>query len=182
MTINEFRQRAQKSIEHFHDTLRTIRTGRANPALVENLQVEAYGSRMPLNQLGSISAPEPRLITISVWDKGVVDGVVNAIKNSDLGVNPNVDATLIRLNLPMMTEERRRELAKVVGKYEEETKITIRNLRREAMDEIKKREKDEKLPEGEVKNLEEQVENETKKVVQEIESIAEAKQKELMEF
>lgn len=182
MTINEFKQKADKSIEHFEETLGTIRTGRANPALVENLSVEAYGGKMPLMQIGSISAPEPRLLVISVWDKAVVNQVVNAIKNSDLGVNPNVDGTLIRINLPMMTEERRKEMTKVVGKYEEETKIAIRNLRREYLEALKKREKEEKLPEDYVKTEENNIETEVKKTVGRIEDIAAQKQKELMEI
>lgn len=182
MTINEFRQKASKSIEHFQDTLKAIRTGRANTGLVEDLQVEAYGGKMPLNQLGSIGAPEPRLLTISVWDKSVVDAIATAIKNSDLGVQPNVDGTLIRINLPMMTEERRKELAKAVGKHEEETKVAVRNLRREFLDALKKREKDEKLPEDVVKSEENNIEAEVKKFVSEIEEIAKAKEKELMEI
>lgn len=182
MTLNEFRQKAEKSIEHFTDTIKSIRTGRANPGIVENLQVEAYGGKMPMNQVASISAPEPRLLTISVWDKSLVDAVTNAIKNSDLGVNPNVDATLIRINLPMMTEERRKELTKVVGKYEEETKVAVRNLRREFLDALKRREKEEKLPEDMVKSEEANIETEVKKINAQIESIAEAKQKELMEI
>lgn len=182
MNLNDFKQKAEKAIEHFIDILKTIRTGRANSALVENLMVEAYGSKVPLQQVASINVPEPRLITLSVWDKSQVDAVVLAIKNSDLGVNPNVDGTLIRLNLPMMTEERRKELVKVVGKYEEETKVSIRNLRREILDVIKKREKDEKLPEDVVKTEEANVETEVRKYNTQIEEIAKTKQKELMEI
>jgi ribosome recycling factor len=182
MTISEFKQKASKSVEHFEDTLKAIRTGRANPGLVEDLQVDAYGGKMPLMQLGSISAPEPRLLTIALWDKSVVDAVVNAIKNSDLGVQPNVDGTLIRINLPMMTEERRKDLVKVVGKHEEETKVAVRNLRREFLDALKKREKDEKLPEDMVKTEEANIEVEVKKVVTQIEEVAKAKEKDLMEI
>ncbi len=182
MSIHDFKQKAEKAIDHFTDTIRTIRTGRANPGIVENLQVEAYGGKMPLMQISSISAPEPRLIAISVWDKSLVDAAVNAIKNSDLGVNPNVDGTLIRLNLPMMTEERRKELTKVVGKYEEESKVAIRNLRREFLDALKKKEKDEKLPEDFVKSEENKIEAEVKNLNNRVETLSEGKKKELMEI
>jgi ribosome recycling factor len=150
--------------------------------LIENLQVDAYGSKMPLFQVATIGAPEPRLLTLSVWDKGLVDAVVVAIKNSDLGVNPQVEATLIRLNLPMMTEERRKELTKVVGKYAEETRIVLRNTRRDFLDALKKRETEEKLPEGVVKSEEEKIDLEIKKFNELVEQISETKQKELMQI
>ncbi len=180
MTLNDFKQKAQKALEHFEDTLKTVRTGRANPSLVEDLQVDAYGSKMPLMQLASISAPEPRLITISAWDKDVVNNIVDAIKNSDLNLNPTVDSTLIRLNIPSMTEERRKELVKVVGKHAEDCKIVLRNIRREFLDDVKRREKDEKLPEGEVKSEEQKVDTEIKAFNDKIDSIADGKEKELM--
>lgn len=180
MTIAEFKQKASKAIEHFEETLRTVRTGRANPSLVENLEVDAYGSKMPLMQLASISAPEPRMISISVWDKDVVNNIVEAIKKSDLNLNPTVDTTLIRLNIPAMTEERRKELVKLVGKYAEDTKISLRNIRREFMDDLKKREKDLKLPENEVKSEENKVDTEIKSFNDQVDKIAGEKEKELM--
>lgn len=180
MTINDFKQKAAVAIQHFEETLQTVRTGRANPALVENLEVEAYGSRMPLNQLASISAPEPRMISISAWDKDVVNAIAEAIKKSDLNLNPAVDGTLIRLNIPAMTEDRRKELTKVVGKYAEDCKIVLRNIRREFMDDLKKREKDLKLPENEVKSEEQKVDTEIKSFNEQIDRLGEAKEKELM--
>jgi ribosome recycling factor len=182
MTLNDFKEKAQKAVDHFSDTLKTIRTGRANPSLIENIQVDAYGARTPMFQVASIAAPEPRLLTLSVWDKSLVDAVVVAIKNSDLGVNPQVEATLIRLNLPMMTEERRKELTKVVGKYAEDCKIVLRNTRREFLDDLKKREAAEKLPEGVVKSDEEKVDVEVKRFNETVEQIADSKQKELMQI
>jgi ribosome recycling factor len=182
MTISEFNQRSAKIIEHFTSTLRQIRTGRATPSLIENLMVDAYGSKMPLMQIATIGAPEPRILTISVWDQSVVNSVVEALKNSDLGVNPSVDGTLVRINLPAMTEERRLELGKVVGKYAEESKISGRNLRKEYLDDVKKDEKDKKLTENEVKSEEEKIDKETKLLNEKIEDIAKQKQKELMEF
>lgn len=182
MTINEFKDKAQKSIDHFVEKMKTIRTGRANPSLIEGLPVDAYGSRMPLVQVSSISAPEPRLLTVSVWDQSLVEGVVQALKQSDLGVNPSVDGNLIRINLPIMTEERRAELSKVVGKYEEEAKVALRNHRRDFLDDVKRREKEEKLPEAVVKSEEEKIEQEIKKLNEQISSLADGKRKELMEM
>jgi len=182
MTINDLRQRAQKTIDHFTDTLKTIRTGRANPSLVENLMVDAYGSKMPLQQLAAISAPEPRLLTITVWDQSLTEAVIKAIKNSELGVNPTSEANLIRINIPPMTQERRQEFVKIVGKYEEETKVSLRNIRRECMDDLKKREKEEKLPENQVKTEEETIDKETRKFTDQVEELSNKKQKELMEL
>ncbi len=182
MDINEFRQKAQKALDHYSETLSTIRTGRASPSLIENLQVDAYGQKMPLFQVATIGAPEPRLLTLSVWDKGLVDAVVKAIKESDLGVNPQTEATLIRLSLPMMTEERRKEMTKVVGKYGEEARIAIRNARRDYLDVLKKKEKDENLPEGIVKLEEEKADIEVKKYNDQVEQMSDAKQKDLMQF
>jgi len=182
MTINEFHERADKVIEHFGNIIKTIRTGRATPSLIENLQVDAYGAKTPLFQIANIGAPEPRILTISVCDQSLVNSVVEAIKNSDLGVNPNVDSTLIRLNLPPMTEERRKELTKVVGKYAEEAKIAARNLRRAYLDDVKKDEKEKNLPEGVVKSEEEKIDKETKLLTEKIDTISADKQKELMEF
>jgi ribosome recycling factor len=180
MTINHFKENAQKAVLHFEDVLKTIRTGRANPALVENLEVNAYGSKMPLMQLATISVPEPRLISISAWDKDIVPAIVEAIKKSDLNLNPTVDTTLIKLNIPPMTEERRKELIKLVGKYAEDAKIVLRNIRQEFRDSLKKREKDEKIPENEVKNEESKLEAEMKVFNEKIDEIAENKSKELM--
>ncbi len=182
MTIDDFRQKSQKTVDHFNDTLKTIRTGRATPSLIENLQVDAYGSKMPLFQIASIGSPEPRILTITVWDQSLADSVADAIKKSDLGVNPSVEANLLRLNFPPMTEERRKELTKVVGKYAEEAKIALRNVRKDFLDALKRREKDENLPEGVVKGEEEKVDAEIKKFNAQIEAISDQKQKELMEF
>lgn len=180
MTISDFKQKAAKAVEFFEENLKSVRTGRANPGLIENLMVEAYGSKMPLIQLASISAPEPRLLTISVWDRTVVDDVVEAIKNSDLNLNPVVDTTLIRLNIPAMTEERRKELVKSVGKLSEETKISLRNIRHEFLSALKKREEELKLPENEVKAEEAKVDIEIKSFNEQIDQIAKVKEEELM--
>lgn len=180
MTINDFKQKAEKAIEHYQETLKTLRTGRATPSVIEDMLIDAYGSKMPLMQLATISAPEPRVLSISVWDKAVVDPIVEAIKNSDLGVNPNVDTNLIRLNFPQLTEDRRRELTKVVGKYAEECKISLRNIRREFMDDLKLRAKDQNLPENTVKSEEENVDKEIKLFNDKVDQIGKTKEQELM--
>jgi ribosome recycling factor len=182
MTINEFKDRAEKAVNHFGEVLKSIRTGRANPSLIENIPVDAYGSKMPMYQVASISAPDPKFLSVSVWDKELVDAVIAALKTSEIGGNPSVDGSLIKINLPPMTEERRVEMTKIVGKYEEESKIGIRNLRHEFLDELKKAEKEQKLPESFVKTEEENIDRETKKINEEIEKISAEKKKELMEF
>lgn len=180
MTINDFKQKAEKVVKFFEENLKTIRTGRANPGLVENLMIEAYGSRMPLMQLATISVPEPRLLTVSVWDKNLIENIVEAIKKSDLNLNPIVDDSLIRLNIPPMTEERRKELAKLVGKLSEEAKIALRNIRHEFLSALRKREQELKLPENEVKAEETKVDVEIKSFNERIDKIAKAKENELM--
>ena len=180
MTINDFKQKVAKGVEYFEESLKTIRTGRANPSLVENIMVDAYGSKMPLIQVASISSPEPRLLTISVWDKSIVESVIDAIKKSDLGINPTVDTTLIRLNIPPMTEERRKELVKIVGKNAEEAKIALRNIRHEFMSALKKRIEELKLPENDSKSEEAKVDAEIKLYNEQVDKIAKVKEEELM--
>ena len=119
-----------------------LRTGRANASLLEPVMVKAYGSEMPLNQVGTVNVPEPRLLTVQVWDRGVVPAVQKAILESGLGLNPAVDGQLVRIPIPPLTEERRNELAKIAHKYAEEARVAVRNVRRHAMDELKKAEKD----------------------------------------
>lgn len=180
MTINEFKSKGDKSIEVFREKLNTLRTGRANTSLVDGLQVEAYGDKMPLNQVANVSVIDAKTIGISVWDSNNVESVVEAINKSDLGLNPSVDGTLVRLNIPPMTEERRAEIAKVVGKYEEEAKISVRNARQRFLSDLKKRKEDEKLPENTVKQEESDLDKEVKSINAKIEEVAEAKRKDIM--
>lgn len=132
----------ENSIEHFKEELSKLRTGRANAGLVENLLVEYYGSRTPLKQIASINIPEPRTIAIQPWDKGAMLPIESAIRESDLGLNPNNDGIIIRINLPMLTEERRRDLVKVLNQKAEETRISIRAIREEVWKDIQKAEDD----------------------------------------
>lgn len=180
MTIPEFKTKAQKAVDHLLSTLKTIRTGRATPAMVEDIMVDAYGSKMPIIQLASIGVPEPRILTISVWDKSVVEAVADAIKKTDLGITPVIDDSLIRLNIPQLTEERRGELSKQAGKFGEACKIALRNIRREFMDELKEMAKSHNLPENHVKQEEENVDKEIKNFNSLVDEHIDNKVKELM--
>ncbi len=135
-------RRMEGALHVLHKEFGGLRTGRANVSLLEPLVVEAYGSEMPLNQVGTVSVPEPRMLTVQVWDKGLVSAVEKAILESGLGLNPSSDGQLVRVPIPSLTEERREELAKVAAKYAEDARIAVRNVRRHAMDDLKHSEKD----------------------------------------
>ena len=130
-------EKMDKSLENLKKEFQGLRTGRASVSLLEPITVEAYGSKVPLNQVSNISVPESRLITVQVWDDSLVNTVENSIRNSDLGLNPMIEGNLIRVPVPELSEERRKEIVKIASKYSEECKISIRNIRREAMDKIK---------------------------------------------
>src|SRR5215472_1806639 len=140
--LTKYRERMEKSVTALKEEFGTLRTGRANSALLDQVSVEAYGSHMPINQVGSVSVPDPRSITVSVWDKGLVVSVEKAIRNAGLGLNPVVEGQNLRIPIPPLSEERRRELAKLAGKYAEHQKVAVRNVRRDANDDLKKAEKD----------------------------------------
>src|SRR5205085_1621964 len=140
--INELRRRMEGALKSVHQEFSGLRTGRANASLLDNVQVEAYGSMMPLNQVGTVSVPEPRLLSVQVWDKGVVKSVEKAINAAGLGVNATADGQLVRVPIPELSQERRQELTKVAHKYAEAGKVAIRNIRRDGMDALKKSEKD----------------------------------------
>ncbi len=132
------REKMDQAIQAFSRNLATVRTGRANPSILDNVLVEYYGAATPLNQLANISTPEARLLAITPYDKTVVNDIEKAIQKADLGLSPSSDGNIIRINIPALTEERRKELVKIVGKYAEESKVQVRNFRREANDELKK--------------------------------------------
>ena len=146
MEIEELKRgisrRMEGALEVLHKEFGGLRTGRASISLLETITVEAYGQPMPMNQVGTVGVPEARLLTIQVWDKGLVSSVEKAIRDSDLGLNPASDGQLVRIPIPPLSEERRVELTKIAGRYTEEAKVAIRNVRRHAMDELKKAEKD----------------------------------------
>lgn len=140
-------RRMEGAVEVLHQEFGGLRTGRASTSLLEPVMVDAYGSEMPLNQVGTIGVPEPRMLTVQVWDKSMVKSVEKAILESGLGLNPSSDGQLVRVPIPALTEERRVELTKVAGKYAEEARIAVRNVRRHAMDELKREEKDGEISE-----------------------------------
>ncbi|RMH61058.1 MAG: ribosome recycling factor [Zetaproteobacteria bacterium] len=177
---DKLEQRMQKSIQALRSELATIRTGRANAALLDHVRVEYYGSMVPINQVGNISVPEPRLLVIAPWEKQMLGAIEKAIQSSDLGITPSNDGEVVRIVLPELTAERRKELVKQVRAIGEKAKISIRNIRRDANDEVKRRVKDEGLSEDESKRLQERIQKTTDKFIAEVESIVEHKEKDIL--
>ncbi len=173
--------RFRKAIDALRHDAQTVRTGRAAPSLVENLEVEAYGVGTPLIQLAAISAPEPRMILITPWDKGLIKSIEKAIQSSDLGLAPNNDGNLIRLNIPALNEERRRDLVKLLHKKVEEGRVEIRTLRRHAHDEMKAKEKSSGVTTDEVKRAEALLQKLTDRYILMADEIGTAKEKEILE-
>ncbi|MGQ0526785.1 MAG: ribosome recycling factor [Alphaproteobacteria bacterium] len=182
MTFNQgdVKRRMDASVEALQKEFSGLRTGRASTSLLDPITVEAYGSRMPLNQVGTVNAPEPRLLVVQVWDQGTVKAVEKAIRDAGLGLNPQPDGTTIRIPIPDLNEERRTELRKIAGKYAESGKIAVRNVRREAMDALKKSEKDKGISEDELKRLSDEVQKMTDKAVEKIDSMLADKEKDIM--
>jgi len=173
--------RMKKGIEALRRDVQTVRTGRATPALVEDLQVDAYGTPMPLIQLAAITAPEPRLIQVQPWDRGLIRAIEKAVMASDLGITPGNDGAVIRLPIPMLTEERRRDLVKLLHKKVEEGRVEIRTLRRHAHDEMRKKEKDAGISADEFKRLEKRLQDLTDRYVAQVDEVGEAKEKEILQ-
>jgi ribosome recycling factor len=157
-----------------------LRTGRANPAILEPVMVEAYGNPMPLNQVGTISAPEPRLLTVQVWDKGLAKAVDKAIRDGGLGLNPQLDGQLVRIPIPQLNEERRRELAKLAAKYAEQARVAVRNVRRDGMDHLKRLEKDHVISEDQHRKLSDELQKMTDESVHEVDHALATKDQEIM--
>ncbi|MEJ2116519.1 MAG: ribosome recycling factor [Alphaproteobacteria bacterium] len=158
-----------------------LRTGRASAALLDPITVNAYGSKMPINQVATVSVPEPRMISVSVWDKGLVNAVDKAIRESDLGLNPVMDGTNLRLPIPELNQERRTELSKIASKYAEQARVSVRNVRRDGMDTLKKLEKDHEIGEDEHHSLSGKVQDLTDKIIKEIDAAFSAKEREIMQ-
>ena len=169
-----------KTIASYKKDISTLRTGRANPAMLDLIRIDVYGQKMPINQLASVTIPEPRTISIQVWDKNNVTLVDTEIKKSNLGVNPQVDGQILRIRIPQLTEERRKELTKVLKNLSEKAKVSIRNLRRESNDNIKSLLKEKKIGEDESKSLENQVQKSTDENISLIEKILLEKEKEIL--
>ena len=170
-----------KTIAALQADLGAIRAGRANPAILDKVTVEYYGVATPIQQVGTVAVPEPRTITIQPWDASILGEIEKAILKSDVGINPNNDGKMIRLNFPPLTEERRKELVKGISKRGEEAKVAVRNIRRDALEGFKKQKKDGEITEDDLKNLETKIQKLTDKFVAEVDSVVAAKEKEILE-
>lgn len=179
--IKESEVKMQKALEVLKKNFSAVRTGRANPALLDHVNVDYYGSPVPLKQLASISVPEPRQLLVTPYDKNSAQAIEKAIMTSDLGINPKREAGVIRLMLPEPSEERRKEMVKLIKKESEESKVAIRNVRREANDSLKKQKNEKKITEDDEKSLDKKVQDLTNKYCSEADKLVAAKQKEIME-
>jgi len=175
-----YEDRMKKTVSVLEEEFSTIRVGRANPRVLDRLTVDYYGSEVPISQVGNVTVPEPRLLMIAPWESNMLKEIEKAIMASDLGLNPTNDGKVIRLNFPELTEERRKQLTKDVKKKGEDAKVSIRNLRREAMDAFKKAEKKSDLTEDDVKDLEKEIQDLTDKYVAELDKRVDAKNKDIM--
>jgi ribosome recycling factor len=179
--IQQAKEKMDKAVQAFSRELATVRAGRANAGLLEKVTVDYYGVATPINQLATISVPEARMLVIQPYDKSVIKEMEKAILASDLGVTPSNDGSVIRLVIPPLTEERRRELAKLVKKYSEEAKVAVRNIRRDANDELKKLEKNSEITEDELRSYTDEVQKLTDNHIAKIDAITKEKEKEVME-
>lgn len=178
--INELRRRMEGAIKSLHSEFSGLRTGRANAALLDHIQVDAYGSMVPLNQVANISVPEPRLLSVQVWDKGTVKSVEKAINAAGLGVNAAADGQLVRVPIPELSQERRKELTKIASKYAEEAKVAVRNVRRDGMDALKKMEKDGEISKDEHTKRGEGIQKLTDELIKKIDEAYTAKEKDIL--
>jgi len=179
--FDDLKRRMEGALSTLHSEFAGLRTGRASASLVEPITVEAYGSQMPMNQVGTVSVPEPRMISISVWDKGLVASVEKAIRESGLGLNPAAEGQTVRITIPELNEERRRELSKVAGKYAEQARVAVRNVRRDGMDHLKKAQKDKDISEDELKEYSDRVQSMTDTMIGKVDDALANKEKEIMQ-
>lgn len=180
--LNRMEERMQRRINHLNDEYKSIRAGRANPAILDKVKVDYYGTPTPVNQVANVNVPEARTIVIQPWDGSMLGAINKAILTSEIGINPQNDGKCIRLNFPPLTEDRRKEIVKDVSKIAEGTKVQIRNVRRDAIDDLKKLKKNGDLTEDDLSNGEKKVQKTTDKFIKETDSICEAKKKEIMEL
>lgn len=179
--VKDTRGRMSKAEDSFRRELQTVRAGNANPSLLNHITADYYGVATPINQIAQVSVPEPRLITVKPYDKTALSDIERAITISDIGINPSSDGEVIRLAIPALTEERRKEIAKKVGEYEENAKIAVRNIRRDAMDDLKKNEKNGEITEDDLRFYEDEVQKVTDESIKSIEEIAKEKENEIMD-
>lgn len=174
-------EKMNKRVEAFNSELKTIRAGRANAQVLDKVSIDYYGTATPIAQVGSISTPEPRMLVVQPWDASILNEIEKAILKSEVGVTPQNDGKVIRLNFPPLTEERRKELVKTIKKYSEEAKVQVRNVRRDAMDDYKTQKKNGEITEDDLKDIEKDIQTLTDKFVKEIDDITAAKEKDILE-
>ena len=179
--LSRYRDRMDKAVSALKEEFASLRTGRASANLLDQIMVEAYGATTPINQVAAITVPEPRSISVSVWDRGVVVSVEKAIRASGLGLNPVVEGQTLRIPIPPLTEERRRDLAKIAAKYAEQQRVAIRNVRRDANDDLKKAEKDSVISQDEQKRMESEVQKMTDEAVKRVDEALKTKEQEIMQ-
>jgi ribosome recycling factor len=178
--MNELKRRMQGAINTLKHELSGLRTGRASASLLEPVQVDAYGTHMPLNQLATVSVPEPRMLSVQVWDKSMVHAVERAIQAANLGLNPAIEGQVLRLRIPELNEDRRKELVKVAHKYAEGAKIAVRHVRRDGLEVLKKLEKDHKISEDDAKRSSDEVQKATDEVIAEVDRMLAGKEREIL--
>jgi ribosome recycling factor len=179
--LDDIQKRMRGAVQTLKHEFGGLRTGRASVSLLEPVTVDAYGSAMPLNQVGTVNAPEPRMLTVQVWDRGLVIAVDKAIRAAGLGLNPQVDGQLLRIPIPPLTEDRRKELTKIASKYSEAARVAVRNIRRDGMEHLKKLEKEHQISEDEQKSQSDKVQKATDSHIKEIDDAYAAKEKEIMQ-
>ena len=180
INLTEYESKMNKSLEVLKREFNGLRTGRASVSLLDSIYIDAYGSSVPLNQVSNISVPESRLITVQVWDETLLTVVESTIRNSDLGLNPMLEGNLIRIPIPELSEERRKELAKIASKYSEDCKVSVRNIRREAMEKIKALEKEKEISKDESFKFSDQVQEITDKLIEKIDMLFSEKEKDIL--
>ena len=180
MDLELINSKMDGAIAFFEKELSSIRTSRANSSILDTLLVDAYGNKTPINQLGNINVPDATMLTIQVWDKNLVKSVETTIIESNLGINPQIDGQLIRLPIPKLSEERRNDLSKIASKYSENAKVSIRNIRRDILDDLKKEEKDKKISQDDLKKNSTEVQNITDQYISKIDTLTSNKQKEIL--
>ncbi|MEQ9811378.1 MAG: ribosome recycling factor [Azospirillaceae bacterium] len=180
-SLKDLNRRMHGAVETLKSEFGGLRTGRASPNLLEPVMVDAYGTQMPLNQVGTVGVPEPRMLSVQVWDGSLVKAVEKAIRDSGLGLNPMTDGGSVRVPIPELNEERRRELSRIAGKYAEQTRVAVRNVRRDGMDQLKKLEKDGDISQDEHKRQSDEVQRLTDDTIKEIDALLSAKEAEIMQ-
>lgn len=179
--LSRYKDRMDKAFLALKEEFGSLRTGRASASLLDQVNVDAYGSTVPISQVGAVSVPEARMITVNVWDRALVVSVEKAIRNSGLGLNPVVDGQSLRIPIPPLTEERRKDLVKIAGKYAEQQKVAVRNIRRDANDDLKKAEKDAVISQDEQKKMEAEVQKLTDEAVKRVDEALKIKEQEIMQ-